>query len=135
VNNNIVLIDTFDRLRKEVASPRDAILLTGAQRLRPVVLTTVTTVLGLLPMVLQINIDFASRDISIGAPSTQWWVQLSTAIVAGLSFATVLTLMITPCALMLRENVVAWRNGRAPKSDGTPIPTGAPAEWKNRLLD
>ncbi|MBT3930748.1 MAG: efflux RND transporter permease subunit [Rhodospirillaceae bacterium] len=112
VNNNIVLIDTFDRLRKQVASPLDAILMTGAQRLRPVLLTTVTTVLGLLPMVLQINIDFVTREISQGAPSTQWWVQLSTAIVAGLTFATVLTLVITPSALMLRENFVARRQAR-----------------------
>jgi multidrug efflux pump len=121
VNNNIVLIDTFDRLRKEMANPRDAILLTGAQRLRPVVLTTVTTVLGLLPMVLQINIDFVSREISRGAPSTQWWVQLSTAIVAGLSFATVLTLLITPSALMFRENVSAWRVKRFSKSNTPPV--------------
>ncbi|MBT3398698.1 MAG: hypothetical protein HN420_01775, partial [Rhodospirillaceae bacterium] len=73
---------------------------------------TVTTVLGLLPMVLQINIDFVTREISQGAPSTQWWVQLSTAIVAGLTFATVLTLVITPSALMLRENFVARRQAR-----------------------
>ena len=112
VNNNIVLIDTFDRLRKQVSDPLDAILMTGAQRLRPVLLTTVTTVLGLLPMVLQINIDFVTREISQGAPSTQWWVQLSTAIVAGLTFATVLTLVITPSALMLRENIVARRQAR-----------------------
>jgi multidrug efflux pump len=119
VNNNIVLIDTFDRLRKQVASPLDAILMTGAQRLRPVLLTTVTTVLGLLPMVLQINIDFVTREISQGAPSTQWWVQLSTAIVAGLSFATILTLVITPSALMLRENFVARRQARREATPGT----------------
>jgi len=128
VNNNIVLIDTYDRLRKEMQKPRDAILLTGAQRLRPVVLTTVTTVLGLLPMVLQINIDFVSREVSIGAPSTQWWVQLSTAIVAGLSFATVLTLFITPSALMARENFVTWRANRSDTSNLTPKASNAPAE-------
>ena len=119
VNNNIVLIDTFDRFRKQIASPLDAILMTGAQRLRPVLLTTVTTVLGLLPMVLQINIDFVTREISQGAPSTQWWVQLSTAIVAGLSFATILTLVITPSALMLRENFVARRQARREATPGT----------------
>jgi len=113
VNNNIVLIDTYDRLRKSLDNPRDAILLTGAQRLRPVLLTTVTTVLGLLPMVMQLNIDFMSREVNLGAPSTQWWVQLATAIVAGLSFATVLTLLITPSALMARENFLAWRARRA----------------------
>ena len=104
VNNNIVLIDTFDRLKKQIGDPRRAILLTGAQRLRPVLLTSVTTILGLMPMVLQLNIDFASRAVTQGAPSTQWWVQLATAIVCGLAFATVLTLIVTPSALMLRAN-------------------------------
>ena len=104
VNNNIVLIDTYDRLKLTIADQKEAILRTGAQRLRPVMLTTVTTILGLMPMVLQINIDFIDRTISRGAPSTQWWVQLSTAIVAGLTFATVLTLVVTPSALMVRAN-------------------------------
>jgi len=93
-----------------------------------VVLTTVTTVLGLLPMVLQINIDFVSREVSLGAPSTQWWVQLSTAIVAGLSFATLLTLLITPSALMFRENVTVWRANRSGKNDVAPGANSAPAE-------
>ncbi|MEQ9606312.1 MAG: efflux RND transporter permease subunit, partial [Kiloniellaceae bacterium] len=70
VNNNIVLIDTFDRLRETTQSVREAILRTGAQRLRPVMLTTVTTILGLMPMVLAMNIDFFSRTVQIGAPST-----------------------------------------------------------------
>jgi len=82
---------------------RELVLRTGAPRLRPVLLTTVTTVVGLMPMVLQMNIDFAAREINIGAPSTQWWVQLSTAVVFGLSFSTVLTLVVTPSALMLRD--------------------------------
>jgi multidrug efflux pump len=105
VNNNIVLIDTFDYLRRNYDySVRETILRTGAQRLRPVLLTTVTTVVGLMPMVLQINIDFMAREVSIGAPSTQWWVQLSTAVVFGLVFSTVLTLIVTPAALMFRDN-------------------------------
>jgi multidrug efflux pump len=108
VNNNIVLIDTFDYLKHKSKNVQDAILLAGAQRLRPVLLTTVTTVLGLLPMVFQTNIDFITREITIGAPSTQWWVSLSTTIVFGLSFATVLTLLVTPCALMLRSNLKDW---------------------------
>ena len=105
VNNNIVLIDTFDRLREIEPDAKLAVLRTGAQRLRPVMLTTVTTILGLLPMVLRVNIDFVSRAITVGAPSTQWWTQLSTAIAFGLAFATVLTLVVTPSALMLRANM------------------------------
>lgn len=105
VNNNIVLIDTFDRLKHTASSIEAAILQTGAQRLRPVMLTTITTILGLVPMVLQINIDFAARDVSVGAPSTQWWVQLSTSIAFGLAFATALTLIFTPCALMMRHKL------------------------------
>lgn len=108
VNNNIVLIDTFDYIKHTSKSVQDAILLAGAQRLRPVLLTTITTVLGLLPMVFQTNIDFITREITVGAPSTQWWVSLSTTIVFGLSFATVLTLLVTPCALMLRSNLKDW---------------------------
>jgi multidrug efflux pump len=84
-------------------SVREIILRTGAQRLRPVLLTTVTTVLGLMPMVLQVNVDFIGRGVSVGAPSTQWWVQLSTAVAFGLTFSTVLTLFVTPSALMFRD--------------------------------
>ena len=112
VNNNIVLIDTFDRLKHETGTIYEAIVLTGAQRMRPVLLTTVTTILGLLPMVMQLNIDFFTREISSGAPSTQWWVQLATAIVFGLGFATILTLVVTPCALMVRGNVQEWFKNR-----------------------
>lgn len=106
VNNNIVLIDTYDVfVRENKFDGYKAILLTGYQRLRPVMLTTVTTILGLMPMVLQVNIDFISREVSVGAPSTQWWVGLSTAIVFGLLFSTVLTLIVTPAALMMRLKV------------------------------
>jgi len=112
VNNNIVLIDTYDRLKETAPDAREALLRTGAQRLRPVFLTTVTTVLGLMPMVFATNIDFVSREVSVGAPSTQWWIGFSTAIAFGLSFATLLTLIVTPCALMLRANVGAWRRRR-----------------------
>jgi len=112
VNNNIVLIDTFDRLKSTEQNVRDAILKTGAQRLRPVLLTTVTTMLGLLPMAMGANIDFVERSVTIGAPAMQWWRQLATAIVFGLGFATLLTLFVTPSALMLRGNVRGWLDRR-----------------------
>ncbi|WP_435247698.1 efflux RND transporter permease subunit [Vibrio sp. nBUS_14] len=101
VNNNIVLIDTYNQLIKRGLDKRDAILRTGVQRLRPVMLTTVTTILGLMPMVLEMNIDLINQKIEFGAPSTQWWSQLATAIAGGLAFATLLTLVLTPCLLML----------------------------------
>lgn len=111
VNNNIVLIDTYDvHMKRKGISVKDAILLTGAQRLRPVLLTTITTGLGVLPMVFQMNIDFFNRDISFGAPSTQWWVDLSTAIAFGLVFSTPLTLLVTPCALKFREDLHVFKN-------------------------
>ena len=125
VNNNIVLIDTFDRLAKTAKTPMEAILRTGAQRLRPVLLTTATTIFGLLPMVTRVNIDFVTREVSIGAPSTQWWQQLSTAIAFGLAFATILTMIVTPSLLMVRANVTAWR---ARRRDTKQTPQTAAAE-------
>ncbi|MDW6018943.1 efflux RND transporter permease subunit [Vibrio plantisponsor] len=104
VNNNIVLIDTYNQLIKRGMDKKEAILRTGVQRLRPVLLTTITTILGLLPMVLEMNIDLINQKIEFGAPSTQWWSQLATAVAGGLAFATVLTLVLTPCLLMLGRN-------------------------------
>jgi len=112
VNNNIVLIDTYDRLRREGWNAHGAILETCRERARPVVLTAVTAILGVLPIAFGMNIEFLTREISIGAPATQWWISLSTAIVFGLGFATVLTLFVTPAALMaieiMRERRVRW---------------------------
>ncbi|MBB3184669.1 multidrug efflux pump [Halomonas fontilapidosi] len=101
VNNNIVLIDTYNQLRGEGLAPGEAALEAGGLRLRPVLLTAVTTVLGLAPMVLGINVDLLTPSLGLGAPSTQWWTQLSSAIAGGLTFATGLTLLLTPCMLVL----------------------------------
>ncbi|MFL5073012.1 MAG: efflux RND transporter permease subunit [Xanthobacteraceae bacterium] len=103
VNNNIVLIDTYDRLRREGVEAYEAILETCRERARPVVLTAVTAILGVLPIAFGVNVEFLSREITVGAPATQWWIHLSTAIVFGLGFATVLTLIVTPAALMAIE--------------------------------
>jgi len=132
VNNNIVLIDTYNRIRRRdgdsaAMGPIEAALETGRRRLRPVFLTALTTVLGLMPMVLSMNIDLIGRTISIGAPSTQWWTQLASAIVGGLSVATLLTLVLTPCLLVLGEQAQhrwrrgwhqGWRLGRGPSPAG-----------------
>ncbi|MFL5050234.1 MAG: efflux RND transporter permease subunit [Xanthobacteraceae bacterium] len=105
VNNNIVLIDTYDRLRREGVEAYEAIIETCRERARPVVLTAVTAILGVLPIAFGVNVEFLSREITVGAPATQWWIHLSTAIVFGLGFATVLTLIVTPAALMAIENL------------------------------
>lgn len=110
VNNNIILIDTYNDLKGQGLPIIEAVLRTAAQRMRPVLLTSVTTILGLLPMVFAMNIDFVNQDISFGAPSMQWWIQLSSAIAGGLAFATVLTLVLTPCLLVLGDTFSA-RNG------------------------
>ncbi len=114
VNNNIVLIDTFNLQRSKGLDALEAVLRTGALRLRPVLLTTVTTILGLMPMVLSLNIDLIERRISVGAPASQWWTQLATAVAGGLAFATLLTLILTPCLLILGAR---WSSRRAMKTE------------------
>ena len=101
VNNNIVLIDTYDQLRNEGAAKIPAILQTCRERARPVVLTAATAILGVLPIAFGLNLELMNHETTIGAPSTQWWISLSSAIVFGLAFSTVLTLVVTPSMLML----------------------------------
>jgi multidrug efflux pump len=112
VNNNIVFIDTYNVLRRRGTDTFDAILRTCAIRLRPVLLTTVTTIIGLMPMVLGININLIAREVSVGAPSSQWWTQLASSVSGGLAFATVLTLFLTPSLLMIQAQVSARRAER-----------------------
>ena len=109
VNNNIVLIDTYNVLRNEGLNAMSAAMTAGHQRLRPIILTSVTTILGLIPMAYQINLDFLTHSIAFDAPSSQWWTQLATAVAGGLLFATIVTLFVTPVLLILRER---------PHSDG-----------------
>jgi multidrug efflux pump len=101
VNNNIVLIDTYDQLRRDGADKMHAILQTCRERARPVVLTAVTAILGVLPIAFGFNLELLNHETTFGAPSTQWWISLSSAIVFGLAFSTVLTLVVTPAMLML----------------------------------
>ncbi len=108
VNNAIVLIDTYQHLLKKGMSSVDATLRAAAQRLRPILLTTVTTILGLLPLMFQLNVDFLHRTVGIGSMTSAWWVHLSTAMVFGLAFATVLTLVF--CPVMLSAPTV-WKEG------------------------
>jgi multidrug efflux pump len=88
-----------------------------------VLLTTVTTIIGLLPMVLGVNINLIGREISVGAPSSQWWTQLASSVAGGLAFATILTLLLTPSLLLIQANVsrrlAARREGRSGDSPAT----------------
>lgn len=110
VNNSIVLIDTYQIMLKRGLHPVDASLRTAAVRMRPVFLTTATTILGLLPMMFQLNVDFVARTIGIGSMTSAWWVHLSTAMVFGLAFATILTLVLNP---VLLAAPTVWKEGFA----------------------
>lgn len=120
VNNNIVLIDTYNVWRSRGTDAFEAVLRTCAVRLRPVLLTTVTTILGLMPMVFALDIDLIDRKISVGAPATQYWTQLSSSVAGGLAFATVLTMLLTPSLLVIQANlserVATWRTSAGKKT-------------------
>lgn len=133
VNNSIILIDTFNRFRDEKVDPVTATLMTGAQRLRPIMLTTVTTVAGLVPMALGVNFDFFNRVLEVNGLSGGWWSYLTTAVISGLTFSTLLTLFVVPVMLaapyVWKHKIIAFARfmagiwafiaglfGRAPKS-------------------
>ena len=99
VNNAIVLIDTYNRLRAEGVDIVEAVVKTAAQRIRPILLTTITTIAGLIPMATGVNFDFFNRVINVGSITSAWWVQLSTAVISGLAFSTLLTLVLIPVLL------------------------------------
>ena len=121
VNNNIVLIDTYQHLRKKGLNVEDAVVRTAAQRLRPVLLTTATTILGLLPMVFELNVNFLAGSFGIGSSTSDWWVLLSSAVVYGLAFSTVLTLILTPVMLaaptVLRKRFFEKQTGQLSLGD------------------
>ncbi|MEW5687855.1 MAG: efflux RND transporter permease subunit [Pseudomonadota bacterium] len=99
VGHNIVLVDTFYHLRHTGYAADEAAVRAAAQRFRPVLLTTLVTVVGLLPLMFRIHPNFRAGHIEYQAPGSEWWVQLSASVVWGLSFATLLTLVLTPVML------------------------------------
>ncbi len=108
VSNNIILIDTYNHLVKEclpstVEDFAKVIKETCLQRVRPVILTKLTAILGLIPIMFGMNIDFFKLTVTFGAPSNQWWILLATCIVYGVLFASTLTLLVTPAALLWNE--------------------------------
>jgi multidrug efflux pump len=110
VNNNIVLIDTYQEYARYM--PRiEAITRTAEVRIRPVLLTTITTMAGLAPMMFGLSLDFIGGGYSVDSPTALWWKQLATAVVFGLGIATVLTLIFTPSMLALRVwfwTILSW---------------------------
>lgn len=106
VGHNIVLVDTFYQLRRQGYEPDEAAMRSAVQRFRPVMLTTVVTVIGLLPLMFELHPNFRGLHFEYKAPGSEWWVQLSAAVVWGLSFSTLLTLFLTPAALAAPKTLV-----------------------------
>ncbi len=107
VNNSIVLIDTYQRLLKTGLDRYTAILRTAGQRLRPILLTTTTTIIGLLPMAIGATINIIEPSVEFSNPDAAMWLQLSNAIIFGLGFSTLLTLILVPVLLVLPEHLKA----------------------------
>ena len=101
VNNAIVFIDTYNTNLRESRDPIRSVIQTSNERFRPILLTTITTIMGLIPMATQVTFDFIGRDVLVGGITSSWWVQMSTAIIFGLSFSTILTLVLLPTLLVM----------------------------------
>ncbi len=126
VGHNIVLVDTFYQLRRQGYEPDEAAMRSAVQRFRPVMLTTVVTVIGLLPLMFELHPNFRGLHFEYKAPGSEWWVQLSAAVVWGLSFSTLLTLFLTPAALAAPKTLVRrFRNIWNMMFRGVP--------WENRV--
>ena len=109
VNNAIVLIDYIDKLRDRGMEVREAVVAAGATRLRPVILTAITTILGLLPMVTGVSFDFHNLAISWVSESSQWWSSMAIVVVFGLMIATFLTLVVVPTLYSFFEDLKGMR--------------------------
>ena len=107
VNNSIVLIDCILLKRAEGLDATEAAIAAGRQRLRPVLLTAGTTVLGLIPMAVGWSVDIHSWPLKFvaGAESSQWWAPMAVAVIFGLGLATMLTLIQVPVVYTLVEKM------------------------------
>jgi CzcA family heavy metal efflux pump len=108
VNNAIVLIDYFEQLKAKGMQTREALLEAGLTRFRPVLLTAVTTILGLLPMALGVSFDFFKWKVVTESESAQWWGPMAVAVIFGLLVATLLTLVVVPVLCSLQDGGRAW---------------------------
>ena len=105
VNNAIVLIDYYNQLKERGMAVREALIKAGLVRFRPVMLTAITTILGLLPMATGISFDFRKVALDIGNESSQWWGPMAVAVIFGLAVATLLTLLVVPVLCSLLNSV------------------------------
>lgn len=112
VNNAIVLIDYYEQLKRKGMSAREALIEAGLTRFRPVLLTAVTTVLGLIPMATGISFDFINMRLDMGSETSQWWGPMAVAVIFGLAIATVLTLVVVPTLCSLQESWQVWSEKR-----------------------
>jgi multidrug efflux pump len=112
VNNAIVLIDYYNQLLARGMRSRDALVQAGMTRFRPVMLTAITTLLGLIPMATGISFDFKKFAWDIGNESTQWWGPMAVAVIFGLSVATLLTLVVVPVLCSLAHDFKTRRSGK-----------------------
>jgi multidrug efflux pump subunit AcrB len=106
VNNGIVLLD-FINVKRATGMPSiDAIVEAGATRFRPVMLTAVTTVIGLVPMAIGVSFNFRDATWTIGGESSEWWGPMAIAVIVGLLFATLLTLFVVPTLYSYYDSVL-----------------------------
>jgi multidrug efflux pump subunit AcrB len=115
VNNAIVLIDYTNKLIERGMNIREAIIAAGATRFRPVMLTAITTILGLIPMVTGVSFDFKNMAISWVSESTQWWRSMAAVVIFGLMIATFLTLVVVPALYSLVESGREWASRAVPR--------------------
>ena len=114
VKNGIILIDYIDILRNEGSSLKDAVIEGGATRLNPVLLTAASTILGLIPLAIGLNIDFYGLFASFepnfyfGGDNADFWGPLAWTIIYGLGFATFLTLILVPSMYYIGVNTKTW---------------------------
>ncbi len=124
VNNSIVIIDFIEKLRARGLSMREALLEAGTLRFRPVLLTAVTTILGLTPMAMGFSIDFRTMTLETGSQSAQWWGPMASAVIAGLTLATVLTLVVVPAIYAMLYGLA--REEHAETTAPIPAPASLP---------
>ncbi|HSL83136.1 MAG TPA: efflux RND transporter permease subunit, partial [Thermoanaerobaculia bacterium] len=116
VNNAIVLLDYGEQLWAQGLARREVVVLTGRRRMRPVLLTAITTILGLIPLTTGYEFDFTEFHFASGGESSQWWQGMGVAVIFGLAFATFLTLILVPVLYDLLLQLRERRQGRRPET-------------------